>query len=96
LIGRYIKDATLDFNAPPGNRLVLRNDYKYEIFMFQQLTWHYVILSPSLSTQQHGQKRLIEDLFDFYFKASLGEELPLLPLRWQKMISEIINGNLST
>jgi dGTPase len=62
LIGDYVTKVGVD---EEGN-LAKEQRMKCEIFMLKQLTWHYVILNPSLATQQEGQKKVINGLFDTY------------------------------
>lgn len=37
-----------------------------EVFILKELTWHYVILRPSLTTQQAGQMHVIRSLFNVF------------------------------
>ena len=72
-------------------RITIEKKRRAEIFMLKQLTWHYVIKNPALAMQQHGQRRIIRELFDtFYlagteaanpdlFPVSVRELLPALP-----------------
>lgn len=41
--------------------------------MLKELTWTYVIQAPSLASQQHGQRKIIENLFDEYCTAAIGD-----------------------
>lgn len=92
LIGRYIQSAELDPRSPRGRRLTLPVEYRREIFILQQLTWHYVILNPALSMQQAGQTRLISSLFDFFYDAALGVEELLFPPRAREMLKPLVDG----
>ena len=38
--------------------------------VLKQLTWFYVVDDRAVKTQQHGQRRVVEDLFDAYFEAT--------------------------
>ncbi len=53
--------------------------------MLKQLTWQYVILRPSLASQQVGQRALVRNLFKTYARAMDDSDdrvqLHLLP-RW--------------
>ena len=63
-IGKYIhsiKIADVDF----GEKCVtFENDDVDEVLILKQITRDYIIGSPSLLAQQHGQKRIITDLFN--------------------------------
>lgn len=65
LIGRYINAASL---AERDGRvcITIDADLRNEVMMLKELTWTYVIEAPSLAARQHGQKRVIEELFEIY------------------------------
>jgi dGTPase len=69
LITRYLKGTELressDDSEIPGV-LAIREEFKHEVRMLKELTWHYVINNPALATQQYGQRKLIKDLFAIY------------------------------
>jgi dGTPase len=75
-------------------RIFRERKRRAEIFMLKQLTWHYVIKNPALATQQHGQRMIIRQLFDAFYRAgtssppnsdlfpiSVRELLPPLPAK---------------
>jgi dGTPase len=58
-----------------------------EIAMLKQLTWHYVILNPSLTTKQFGQRRIIRDLFQvFHESAVINDSLEIFPTAYKQLI----------
>lgn len=64
LIGQYIKGIRIsDKRDKP---LAVKFDRKAvdEIKILKQITRDYIIGSPTLAAQQHGQKRIITDLYD--------------------------------
>jgi dGTPase len=64
LIGNYInciKIADVEF----GKKCVEFDDnYRDEVAILKQITRDYIIASPILAAQQHGQERIITDLFN--------------------------------
>jgi dGTPase len=64
LIGQYInciKISDVDF----GEKCVeFDDDYRDEVLILKQITRDYIIASPTLAAQQHGQERIITDLFN--------------------------------
>jgi len=69
--------------------------------MLKQLTWHYVVKNPALVTQQHGQRVIIRELFNAFYKAAtrrdlnvdffpigLQDLLPLVPARTSSVRKE--------
>lgn len=71
LIQRYIEAVSLQVPSKVGEpRIVLDPERQKEVFMLKQLTWHYVILNPSLGAQQYGQKKIIKELFTIFQEAA--------------------------
>jgi len=79
LISRYVLGAAPAFEAPfklrepdsNDDRLVeIQPEAERELIMLKQLTWFYVIQRPSLAGQQTGQRRVVEDLFSIFYKAT--------------------------
>jgi dGTPase len=60
---------------PPGIRIEKRR--RAEIFMLKQLTWHYVIKNPALATQQHGQRVIIRQLFNAFYRAATRKDFSI-------------------
>ncbi len=54
--------------------------------MIKELTWHYVIRQTGLATLQHGQKRVIRDLFNIYAEALRTGEYDIFPQRFQAQL----------
>src|SRR5260370_11195648 len=71
LIDRYIHAVSLRVPSKPGeSRIVINPEQQKEVLMLKQLTWHYVILNPSLGAQQYGQKKIIRELFGIFQEAA--------------------------
>ena len=81
LIRNFVTTVRLE---PIGSRfrVVTEKKRRAEIFMLKQLTWHYVIKNPALATQQHGQRTIIRQLFDAFYKAgtSAAPNIDLFPV----------------
>jgi len=70
LITRYFGGFMLE-NADAGKvRVKIDDTILREVEALKMLVHVYVIRRPGLAVVQHGQKRVVADLFDFYFKAS--------------------------
>jgi dGTPase len=69
-----------------GFHIVTEKKRRAEIFMLKQLTWHYVIKNPALATQQEGQRRIVRQLFDAFYRAGTDKSpnFDLFPfsIRW--------------
>ena len=70
LITRYLEAFTLSDTT--DGRVLLRIDPELhrEVTALKLLTVAYVIRSPALAVVQHGQQRVIADLYEWYFKAT--------------------------
>lgn len=70
-INRYFNAVELDQETSGGNwRVKIDSGFKDEVVMLKELTWQYVILNPALATQQHGQRRVIRELFEVFMEAA--------------------------
>jgi dGTPase len=70
LIGRYINAAKLTRQEDERVSLIIDRDLRIEVTMLKELTWTYVIEAVSLAGRQHGQKRVIEELFAIFSQLS--------------------------
>ena len=59
----------------------------------KQFTWHYVIESPNLATQQWGHKRLLRKLFEVFFHEAnhSNSKFQMFPKRFQSRLRESAN-----
>ena len=69
LITRYLEGFTVR-SGKGGVLLAIEPDIDREVTALKMLVAVYVIHRPGLAVVQHGQQRLIRELFDFYFAAS--------------------------
>lgn len=71
LITRYLEAFSLSDDPDSSRvRLSIKPKAAVEVTALKMLVVVYVVRRPGLAVVQHGQKRVIEDLFDFYFSAS--------------------------
>lgn len=70
LIGRYINAARIESKGTVSE-LVIDRALQREVNILKELTWTYVIEGPSLAARQHGQKKIIAELYVIYSKAAL-------------------------
>ena len=95
LIRRYITDAiSLSQSEGAGQRCVtITPEYLTEVQLLKQLTWEYVINAPGLTTQQYGQRKLIEDLFEILTDAASESELGVFPPRFRELIESALSSS---
>lgn len=85
LITRFVEATTLT-----NKGLVVDEDIRIQVNLLKELTWQYVIEDPGLATQQHGQKKVIETLFDIFQDEALktGSAFKLFPQRYREELNQ--------
>lgn len=87
LIGMYIKGVTINPDPEAPVAVVFDQERRDEISILKQITRDYIIGSPTLAAQQHGQELIIDELYQCLFEAKDvpvggGIEVPkILPIR---------------
>jgi dGTPase len=74
LIGRYVGGTSLVLESDGKPRLSIDEHLLLEVAMLKELTWSYIIEAPSLISQQYGQRKVIQKLFEIYRDASTGSK----------------------
>ncbi|MBZ9817629.1 deoxyguanosinetriphosphate triphosphohydrolase family protein [Mesorhizobium sp. CA7] len=64
LIGKYIGAISINDNPSQEKAVKFDEDLVNEVQILKQITRDYIIGSPTLAAQQHGQKKIITDLYD--------------------------------
>ncbi len=76
LINRLVHSVSVrDPNAPPrrhANDLVIPRDARMVDDVLRDLLWVFVIEHPRMATYQHGQRRVVRQLFELYTEALTG------------------------
>ena len=94
LIGRYVNAIGLNAPTTPGDAFVrIDDDAELEIFVFKQLTWHYVIDNVALASQQYGQRRIIRELFEIFADAGESGQLDIFPPSHRELLEQAGNGD---
>jgi len=76
LIQDHVNSVELtDPQASDGKCVRIGSDSLKEVTMLKELIWCYVIHSPALATQQHGQKEIIRTLFMCYLGAAKDDRM---------------------
>lgn len=96
MIGKYIKSISISSESFGGKCVNFIEDDLDEVLILKQITRDYIIGSPILLAQQHGQKRIITDLFNELSGSLNGHSdyPPFLPvrLRYLREISDTNNA----
>jgi len=75
LITRFVNAVAIHPNPEQGGKsFYVPGPPDLELDLLQQLTWHYVILRPSLASLQHGQRGMIRKLFEVFLEAANGKK----------------------
>lgn len=83
MIGQCVRGVKIDIEK---GKLYIPPELKKEIAMLKQLTWRYVILNPSLTTKQVGQRKIIHDLFETFHTAAVEAELDIFPAAYRELV----------
>lgn len=78
LVGRYVRAISLREPEPDKPAIALRPETQDEIVVLKAMMEHYVFNNPALAGQQHGQRRLIRELFQI-FVAALDDDAAAVP-----------------
>ena len=71
LITRYLDAVSLEEGRIAERAdLVIDEVAKKQVKALKQVTWAYVMLNPALAVLQHGRRRMINQLFDWYLDAA--------------------------
>lgn len=82
LIGWFISAVTLT-----GDEVKIDERRRAEVAVLKELAWFYVIQDPSLTTIQHGQRRVIRELHQTYCEAvDQVDRWQLFPLAQQELL----------
>ena len=84
LTSRYLKKEMtklqLDGSGPDERlRLIPEQEIEFEVEFIKYLTRHYVIEHPSLAHIRAGQKRLVRELFEYFYDSVFNLKLDSLP-----------------
>lgn len=63
LIGKYMSAVRIQPDRAINTAVIFNQNYVDEVQILKQITRDYIIGSPNLAAQQHGQQRIITDLF---------------------------------
>ncbi len=66
LIGQYIGAISINPDRSSNKAVVFDMDFVDEVQILKQITRDYIIGSPILAAQQHGQKLIIRELFEAF------------------------------
>jgi hypothetical protein len=84
LVGRYVRNTAWASALGP-TEIRVSSDLRLENTILKNLMVHYVFGAPSLVTQQFGQRRVIRELIDIYWRAVKdSREAKILPERYRE------------
>jgi dGTPase len=96
-VGQYVSSVHCVQGEGGVWEVKMHDKHLHEIAILKQLTRNYVITTPSLAAQQHGQKGILRYLFDVFFDAASTEKnRRLLPLRFRQTIETEAPGTPSS
>lgn len=100
LIGKYIGAISINPDRSSNMAVVFDQNLQDEVQILKQITRDYIIGSPTLAAQQHGQQRIIRELFAALWDGCTGTmDYPaFLPirLRYLREIGDASRGRFVT
>lgn len=81
--------ALVDPAENEGRCVKINPTAEVELGVFKRLTWVYVIENPSLATQQAGQERVVQELFEA-FRKSANKSKTLLPPSMRELLEGLL------
>lgn len=89
LIGRFMRVVHLHIpRTAEERRIRLDDDLRKEVILLKELTWHYVILNPSLMKLQYGQRHTIRRLFTIFNVAAKKSNLGIFPHAYRDLLQD--------
>ena len=91
LIRRYVVEDAVNLRgaiSSEGDAVTITPEYRLEVNILKELTWVYVIENPALATQQHGQVRMIENLFEILHNAATKPDFSIFPPRFSERLED--------
>lgn len=88
LIGQYVDSVSLRDGGIPGKAIYeIDSHAERQVRVLKALTWVYVVRRPSLAVMQHGQRRIIGGLHDWYMAATEPRgDRSILPAAYQSRL----------
>jgi dGTPase len=87
LINSYANGVSLADSVDDERLIKIPPILRDQVDVLKELTWFYVIDDRSLKVQQHGQRKVVRDLFGTYMQASEDEDratLGIFPVSQQE------------
>ena len=89
LIGRYLRAVRLEeAGAMWGLGFSDDGQARQEVDFMKEMVWYYVIDRPALRTLQHGQQRIVTDLYTAYRDAAEEGDFAVLPVSMREAIAD--------
>jgi dGTPase len=89
LINSYANGVSLAETPDDEELIKIPPVLRDQVDVLKELTWFYVIDDRSLKVQQHGQRKVVRELFDIYMQASEDEDrdtLGIFPVSQQEQM----------
>jgi dGTPase len=93
MVSVYVQETRL-LPAPGNNNkaLDIPPDALTRVELCKELTWVYVIENPALAGHQHGQRMIIETLFDIFYEAARKRKWILFPPQFREEAEEALES----
>ena len=88
-VNRKLTDFVMKTEVSEDGSLQRDQRLDREVTILKQLTWFYVIEDPALAEQQHGQCKIVEDLFEIYSNEIESNKHRILPPAFRDQVSDL-------
>jgi dGTPase len=90
LIGRYVQASTVTAEG-----LRPKREAVIQVELLKKLTKYHVVDNPLLSTQQHGQRRVVRELYAVFREAIDKKDTSLFPARLRANAESAVGGSIA-
>jgi dGTP triphosphohydrolase len=97
LIKSYASGVSLADDPNDKELIKIPPVWRDQVGVLKELTWFYVIEGRSLKVQQHGQRKVVQDLFGTYMQASEDgdrDTLGIFPVSQQEQMENAATGEV--
>lgn len=83
-----IKLRSTDVAGKEASVVEIDSDKRAQVMLLKQITRDYIVNNPSLAAQQHGQKKIVQDLFSDFVE-DLKKGLPtFIPVKFRHLVDD--------
>ena len=90
LVGSYMKGVKI--TPDEATRLTIPEENRRTVAILKEMTWDYVILRESLTTQQFAFRRIIREIYNVFFQEACSAKWRMFPVGIREALEEAPRG----